>query len=159
MCDLYHFTVLFCYVFKDHTNTDKNKFASPPPPLSAPTPPPLHHPPSLLLLVRNWYPSAARGDSHKVQGPDSQNHRSAEYLGFTEFPVLTSHAADAPCLGHEWGFHWVPCSNITCCWCPMSRTWMSGSLESERWNACAQTRPQFIFSSEIVFGEWSQKPC
>ena len=35
-----------------------------------------------------------------------------------------------------------------------SRSWMSGSFESVRWNACVQTRPPLLPSSERVLEEW-----
>ena len=34
---------------------------------------------------------------------------------------------------------------------------MSGSFESMCWIACAQTRPQFVLSSERVLGELNQE--
>ena len=35
---------------------------------------------------------------------------------------------------------------------------MSGSFEPERWNACEQTRPRFILSSERVLGGMESEP-
>ena len=40
----------------------------------------------------------------------------------------------------------------------LSRTWMSGSFESVRWNASAQTRPRSIHSSENNFGGMEPDP-